>query len=346
MPDLSQLGLVWLIALFLAGAVLVWFAGARLSSLASEISDRTGLGNAVIGVILLGGATSLPEIATSGVATLSGNPGMAVNNLLGGVAFQVVVLAFADLYVGKGALTTMLPTPRVMLNAVVTIMLLVLALIGVTIGDIAIVPGALGLFPVLIVIAYIAGLWLLGQRGSGGGWKPDRARTPPTRDAGRSDLSNTRLAVFSLLTALAILVGGTIVTLSAEAIAGQTGIDPGIAGLTFVAVATSLPEISTAVGAVRLGKAELAIGDVLGGNMFDIALILLVDGLYTGGLILREADAASTVMALTAIFLTGLLLLGMIERRDRAVLRMGYDMIAILLCYSAAIVAIVAGGVV
>ncbi|KZX87330.1 hypothetical protein A3726_26210 [Erythrobacter sp. HI0037] len=118
--SLAGLSLFALVPLFLTGAVLVWFAGARLAGYADTISQRSGIGQATIGVILLGAVTSLPEITTTSVAVISDNPRMAVNNLVGGVAFQVVVIALADLFVGKDALTSMVPGPRVMLNAAVS----------------------------------------------------------------------------------------------------------------------------------------------------------------------------------------------------------------------------------
>lgn len=343
MPDIASLGLAILIPVFLGAALVVWFAGARLANLASEIADRTGLNQAIIGVILLGGATSLPEISTSGVATLAGNPGMAVNNLLGGVAFQVVVLAIADLFVGRGALTTMIPGPRVMSNAVISILLLALASIGATSGDISLPFVQMGAFPILIAICYVGSLWLLGGKSAASGWSPVEPIKDVQEEKRHDEISFTSLFIRSALAAVAILVAGTILTLSAEAIAGDLGIDLGIAGLTFLAVATSLPEISTAITAARLKRAEMVIGDVLGGNMFDIMLLVFVDGLYTGGIALQQADRSSIVMALTAIFLTGLLLLGLIERRDRAAMRMGYDMIAILVTYISATTAIVMG---
>lgn len=343
MPDLASLGLTILVPVFLVAALVVWFAGTRLTNLAAEIADRTGLNQAIIGVILLGGATSLPEISTSSVATLAGKPGMAVNNLLGGVAFQIVVLAIADQFVGRSALTALVPGPKVMLNAVISILLLALATIGATSGDIALPFANIGLFPILIAICYAGSLWLLGREGAASRWKPVEPLEPAPQDESGVYLPLRSLFIHGALAAAAIIGAGTMLVLSAEGIAGDLGIDLGIAGLTFLAVATSLPELSTAIQATRLKKPELAIGDVLGGNMFSITLILLVDVLYTGGVALNEVSQPTVIMALTGIFLTALLLLGLIERRDKAVLRMGYDMIAILVTYSLATTAIVMG---
>lgn len=340
---MEALSLPVLIAIFILAAMIVWQAGARLATYASEISDRTGMSQAVIGVLLLGGATSLPEIATSSVATLAGNANMAVNNLLGGVAFQLVVLALADMVVGRGALTSMVPGPRVLISSTVCIVLLALTSVGVMVNDWPLPFAQIGLFPLLIAATYCGGLWLLHQEGATTGWRVTDPDQLPDELESQVGLTTRKLTVLSLFAAALILAGGTALTLSAEAIAGNLGIDLGIAGLTFLAVATSLPEISTAIAAVRLRQAELAIGDVLGGNMFDIALLLLVDILHTGGLALQEVDRSSLAMAQIGILLTGLLLLGLIERRDKAVLRVGYDMATVVVIYLFGVLLIIFG---
>ncbi|WP_338445115.1 hypothetical protein V5F89_07915 [Pelagerythrobacter marensis] len=343
MPDLTALPIGWLAMLFLAGAAIVWFAGARLARYADEVSHRSGIEQAVIGVLLLGAITSLPEISTTTVATLSGNPAMAVNNLLGGIAFQVVVIALADLFVGKSALTSMVPGTRTILNAGISIVLLVLAAIGVMIGDWELPLGSVGFFPVLIAVVYAICLSQLNREVAAGGWVPATESRVERQALDRPEIGNARLGLAVALAALAIFAGGTVVTLSAEGLAEQTGTDTGIVGLTLLAVATSLPELSTAIAAVRLRRAELAIGDILGGNMFDVVLILLIDVLDGGPPVLQQVDRASMTMALIGVLLTALIMIGLVERRDKARLRMGYDSIAVLVVYAAGITAILSG---
>ena len=170
--SLAGLSLSALVPLFLAGAVLVWFAGARLAGYADTISQLSGIGQATLGGILLGAVTSLPETTTTSVAVISDNPRMAVNNLVGGVAFQVVVIALADLFVDKNALTSMVPGPRVMLIAAVSIVLLVLVALGVMVGDWELWGIGVDFFPVLIATIYLLCLWRLGRSVSSRGWTP------------------------------------------------------------------------------------------------------------------------------------------------------------------------------
>ena len=330
-----------LAAIFVAGSAVVWFAGARLAGYATLISKRTGLGRAVVGVVLLGFVTSLPEVATSITASARGDASLAVNNLLGGVAFQVVVLAIADAVIGTQALTGLIPRPKVMLLAVFSMMMLAMAVIGAVIGDPAI--GPVGLFPVLLLLLYAAGVWATKGESGETGWVAAETRSDPTHEPS-PDISNMKLALFTLGAALIILAAGFVLTRCAEGIADRTGLDSGLVGLSLLAIATSLPELSTTITAVRLRQTEMAIGDVLGGNMFDTMLILLVDLVYAGPPVLGQVDPLSATAALLGLLMTALFLIGMIERKDRSILRMGYDSLAVLVTYGVGMALILLAG--
>lgn len=343
MPDIAQLSLPLLVLAFLAGAALVWMAGTKLARYANEIAERTGIGQVTIGLVLLGAVTSLPEISTSSVATLTGNSDMAVNNLIGSASFQLVVLAICDLFVGRSALTTMVPGPRTILNGAASVVLLVLVAIGVMVGDWELPFGSVGLFPLLILATYLLCIWQLSRPHAVSGWKPVEAMEDDLPELDRSEMSNMRLGLLTAFAGAVILAGGTLLTLAAEGIAENTGTSTAVMGLTLLAAATSLPELSTAIAAARMRRAELAIGDIMGGNMFNTALIVLVDGLDRGGLVLRQVDRTAMTAALIAILLTMLYLIGLVERRNKSFLRMGYDSIAVLVVYAAGIAAILGG---
>jgi len=102
---LSEQSFVMLfLAVGMAGA-LVWYAGARLVALVDDIAERTGIGQAFAGMLLLGGITSLPELATASSASLAGNPLLSINDLLGTSSINILLLAAGDMIYGKGPLT-------------------------------------------------------------------------------------------------------------------------------------------------------------------------------------------------------------------------------------------------
>ncbi|GAA4467964.1 hypothetical protein [Novipirellula rosea] len=102
MPQFNELSLPTNLLIFAFGAVLVWIAGTKLSNYVDLFADRTGLGKAFAGALLLGGATSLPELATTLTASYSGSAELAGTNLLGGVMMQIAVLALIDAFVLRG----------------------------------------------------------------------------------------------------------------------------------------------------------------------------------------------------------------------------------------------------
>ncbi|MFB0612824.1 sodium:calcium antiporter [Aurantiacibacter poecillastricola] len=342
MPDFTAMSLPALAAWFAAAAVAVYFLGKQLARYADLIAQRSGLGHAVIGVVMLGAITSLPEIATSGTAALRGESDMAVNNLLGSVAVQLVALALVDLVYGGRAVTSRVTSASVMANAQLAIIMLGIIAFGVVVGEFAIPFLGIGVFALLTMLAYLFGAWLL-SRCDDNGWRPGRFPATDSELSEGSEISGLSLGLRTFAAGAAIMAAGTVLTLSAEGIAETTGTGGGIVGLTLLAAATSLPEFSTALAAMRLGRAGLAIGDVLGGNMFDTSLILLVDVLHPRGPVLTMVEPASMAAAILALMLTAIYCTGMIARRGIVVARMGLDSWAVLVVYGLGMWAILAG---
>jgi cation:H+ antiporter len=335
---MAALPLWALFAVFAAGAALVWAAGTRLAGYAVTIAERTGISGAVVGVILLGLITSLPEVATAGTAALGGNADLAVNNLLGGVAFQIMVIAAADIALRRRAITSTLPNPAVMLQAVLCIVILTVALAGTIAGDTALF--GIGLWSGGLVLIYLFGMALLHRAGSDRSWVPppgrfSRPREEAAEEGAAKRSSNLKLGLLTLGAALVILASGSVLTLTAEAIAEETGIGSQMIGLVLLAFATSLPELSSAIGAVRLRQPGMAMGDVFGGNIADVALIALVDAFYGGPPVLNSVNAFSSLAALLGILLTAIYLAGMLRRQDKQAGRLGYDSLAVIAVYAA-----------
>lgn len=329
MIDFAGLPLWGLIALFAVSAGAVWAAGTRLAYYADAIARRTGIGSAALGVLLLGGITSSPEIAVAGSAAVTGNAALAVNNLLGGFAMQVVVLAIADAIIRKGALTRAVPDPIVLLQGTLGILLTALVAAGITVGDIALF-GA-GVWSWGLFAAFLLSLRLVVRSEGHPAWQV--IGQPPAPDVGQEEKPAERSA-FGLysrtaLAGLVIFAMGYVLARSGESIAEQTGLGQSFFGAVFVAIATSLPEISTVIAAVRLKRYVMAVSDIFGTNLFDIALIFLVDLAYAGEPVLNTVGPFSVLAAMIGIVVTGLYMAGLIERRDRTVFGVGLDSIAV-----------------
>lgn len=325
-------------AIFAAAAVVVWRAGTRLARHADRIAELTGLGRAMLGILLLGGVTSLPEMAVGVSATLAGSPQLSVNDVLGSAAINVVILAVADAVYGRRALTSTPGAPDVMLQGALSIVLLSLVVGAVTAGDVLI--GGIGAWSWLILASYLGAIWVLSKSQCLRSWvprgKPAQAPAPPA-DASGEAVSLRRLLMQTAATGAAILAAGFLLARSGEALAEQTGLGISFFGAVLLGFSTSLPEVSTVLAAVRLKRYEMAMADVFGTNLFNVTIIVAVDALHPGDPVLVEAGRFASFGALLAIVLTAVYLIGMIERRDRTVLRMGTDSLLALACYAAGV---------
>lgn len=197
--------------LFAVLAVAVWIAGTRLGRCARDIAERTHAGQAFIGTLLLGGVASLPEAAMACSAAVLGNQRLAVNVLLGGIVFSVLVLAIADLVTGVEPLSSDVKHPVILLQGAFVVLLLVVAAAAIVTGDVKV---------------WLAGAWTTGLAALGtvlllvirrrqrlDPWRPEPSRV---RDAGSGAEPETpartasppRLAVEALVSAATILCAG------------------------------------------------------------------------------------------------------------------------------------------
>lgn len=323
-------------AIFVGAAIAVWFAGAKLARAADALAGKTGIGREFLGILLLGGVTSLPELAVATTATLQGAPVLSINDVIGSAAVNVVVLAVADAVSGRGALTATQGSPILMLQGVLGMLLLALVAASALTGDVVFAGASVWSWIMLAV--YLASIRLLSDPHAARAWKAVDSKKHAAREErdGDSDAGSQSLSplIWKLAAAgVVILVAGFLLACTGDALSTQTGLGGSFFGVVFLALATSLPEWSTVIAAVRLGRHEMAIADVFGTNLFNVTIIVLVDVLHPGPPVMLEAGRFAGFGALLALALTAFFILGMLERRNRTVLRMGFDSIAVLAAY-------------
>ena len=345
--DFAQYPLLVNATIFVIAGGLVWYAGTKLSGYVDLIADRTGIGEAFAGALLLGGATSLPELATTLTASFSGAAQMAGTNLIGGVVMQIAVLAIIDAIALRGKpLTLFSPRSSILMTGVMLIALTALATAAVSTGEIASVAGV-GLWPILLFGAYLLSLRVIYRYEGNSRWEPTGGVAQPPesardlKDAQHEHYAQTSTRMLAVLFAAAsamVLVGGFFVARTGEAIAEQTGLGQNLVGATLVALATSLPEVSTTYSAVRFGAYSMAAANILGTNSMEIALFLPAELAYRDGTIMDQLDPSAAFLAAIGIVVTSLYLWGILERRDRTFLGMGIDSAAVLTVYVLALV--------
>ncbi|MEA3003699.1 MAG: cation:H+ antiporter [Sphingomonadales bacterium] len=338
-----------LVAIFLASAAIIWVAGVRLSEATDILSDRFGFGEAMGGMILLAIATNLPEIAITASAAWSGDLGVAVGNILGGIAIQTVVLVILDAFGMKDErpLTYRAASLTLVIEGLLVIAVLIVAIAATQLPASLIV---LRLTPdsLLIALFWAAGIWLIARANRGLPWHDASGSAPDTQvkpkghsKAGGSAKQATAkaVAVFGI-GAAATLVAGVTIEASGSALADHIGMSGVLFGATFLAAATALPELSTGLASTRLKDYQLAISDIFGGNAFLPVLFLLAT-MISGKAVLPHAQATDIYLAALGILLTCVYTAGLIFRPGRRVLGMGIDSLAVLLLYGIGIVGLV-----
>ena len=338
--DLAALPLWGLLLVFAAAGAAVWAAGTRLSRYVDGLARETGLGKAFSGMLLLGGITSLPEVAAVSTSAALGNAPLAVNNLIGTASVNLLLLAVADIVYGRGALTAVAATPATLMQGVLSMFLMTVVASLATVGDVAIL--GVGAGTTLLLLGCVAALWIASAFEQRHVWevvrREDERDEPGPGKPGAGDRLHywplRKLVAATAAAALVILLAGYFLSTSADAIAGRTGLEAGMVGFLLVGFATSLPEISAMTSAIRMGAYDMAVGDIFGTNLFNIAIIFLADAVYAGAPVMALSGRFEAMGAMIAILLTGAFVVGLLDRRRRAVLRMGYDSIGALLLFA------------
>ncbi len=336
MPGLpADLTLPALVVLFgLSGAAVV-AAGVVLARNGDAIAERTGLGGFLVGMLLLAGATSLPEIATDVSAALADAPDLAVGDLFGSSMANMAILAIVDLaYRGRVWARVGLDQARL---AAVAIGLTAIALLGILVpGSPAI--GWVGLPTVVIVAGYLAAAtWMRRSRGKGrpardvsGEWiAPVGVRVPAM-----ASLTLRQIGARFGLAAAVVLLAAPVVALSAKGIADETGIGQSVVGVFLLAATTSLPELVGSFTALRIGAHDLAVGNLFGSNAFNMVALLAADVAYVRGPILAAVSPADAVAGVGAILLMALALAAVVHGTEMRIRRLEPDAVVILLAYA------------
>ena len=250
------------ILLLLVGIVCVLKSADLLANGAVGLATKLGVSQMVIGLTIVAIGTSMPEFFVSLVSAVHGTPDLAVGNIVGSNIFNSLLI------VGVAALVAPIAIQQVTVKKDIPIAVLAsIMLMAMTLDDTISRVDALLLFSV-----FIAFIWIT-FRGARSNVQEKESSEQPV-GAGK--------ALFLLLVGLVgLLLGSNIFVDNASALAHSWGISDAVIGLTIVAGGTSLPELATSVVAARKGDSGIAIGNVLGSNVFNILMILGVTGLIT-----------------------------------------------------------------
>jgi cation:H+ antiporter len=306
--------LIWL--KFAIALLIILFAGTRLARYGDAIAEKTGLGRLWIGLILLAAITSVPELATGiSAVALVGDPDLAIGALFGSNIFNLAILALIDTVHPYTPLLSLVSS-RQMLVAFGGILLIGVAGLGVLAGEILspLTLGWLGASSIVIILLY---LWLVRTMFRREHREQNQRPSEPESPALYQDMSHRGVWLKFALASAAVIGAGIWVSFLGDEIAAVTGWDTSFVGSLFLAVSTSMPELVVTFAALRLGAYDLAIADILGSNMFNMAIILPIDIFYTQQAVLSAASSVHLITAAVGIVMTLVVIIGMRLKRKR-----------------------------
>lgn len=334
---------------FAAAALVITVAGIRLAAESEELARRTGLGQALFGAVFLGASTSLSGLTTTVVAAANGHPELATSNAIGGIAAQTVFLVVADVAYRKSNLEHAAATLGTLLQTGLLIILLSLPLVASGFAGLSV----LGVHPVSLamVAAYVFGIRLMSGSKLEPMWSPQVTALTASEN-GKDDETGDRRGTASVwasfaMLALAIAVAGYGMAIAGPEIAQRTGLSQSFVGAYFTAIATSIPELVTAIAAVRRGAVNLAVGDIVGGNCFDVLFLAAADVAYREGPLFAVMARDSRFLLALTILLTAILQLGLLRREKHGLGNIGFESVLVLLAYlgAACVLALHGGGI-
>jgi cation:H+ antiporter len=324
---------------FALAAAVVAGAGVFLTRFADRISDLTGMGRSLAGLILLASATSLPELTVDCNAAIIGAPNIAVGDLLGSSLFNLLILGCIDLVHRSKSRMLSATSAAHALSAIVSMVLTSLVglfimlstgvgVLGVGIGPLVIWGVYLLSVRVIFVDQRLAAIAATGEAAA------ELAEEPsPTEAAGAAAW---RAIAGYAACATVILLAGRFLAVTADKLAEATGLGGTFTGTSLVALSTSLPEMVTTITAVRMGAFDMAVGNIFGSNCFNASILWIVDAFYRPGAILSAVEPVHMITAWAVVIITGTATMGLLYRTEKRIWLIEPDaLLVVLLCLGA-----------
>ncbi len=309
-------------------AALIGRAGYSLSQSAESLADAHGWGRGWVGLALLATVTSLPELA-SGVSavTMIDAPNLAVGNALGACVINLLFLVVVDTLQRHQPMYRAASATH-LLSAGFGVVMLGFVAMSLLIGARAPNVLHLGLYSPILLVMYLVTLQCVHRHEH-----QETSTSQRTRGPEHADRVTREWRRFTLC-ALVVLGAGSWLPSAADELARELGLSRSFVGTVMMAVITTLPEMAVTLGALRLGALDLAIGNLLGSSLFNVTILAVDDALYVRGPLLADVAAVHAGTAVTAMVMTGLVIVGLVLRPQGRLLRvMSWISVALVATY-------------
>ncbi|MCO4753591.1 MAG: hypothetical protein KC478_03875 [Bacteriovoracaceae bacterium] len=326
----------WPISYSIAGMVIsvigLLTVGIKLVTYADAIADRFHLGEALVGGLFLGAITSLSGSIVSGLSAYNGFYSMAISNCLGGIAAQTSFLIIADITYRNVNLEHAAASLPNLLSCNLLIGLIALSFLGYAIP----VPEGFFFHPVsaVMVVFYLFGLKWLQETYKNPLWIPKRTKETKLDEPKYDNVEKTQTIVIKFIAAASVVaILGYVITKSAESLVFLTGLPQNITGAFLTAIITSLPELVVSLSAVRQGALTMAVANILGGNTFDVLMLVLADGLSFEETIYVHYGKEELFLGFVIVLMTAVISIALARREKQGIGDIGFEGVTILGLY-------------
>ena len=305
---------VALLQFFLCSAGLT-VAGIYLTKNAEIIGENTRLGSALAGMILLAGATSLPELAIGLVAAWKDLPNVVAGGVFGSNLFNLGILGVVDLmFRSRGRMLSRSSAAHA-LSGCISMTLVATAALGILAKD-QVQMGGLSISALALIGVYVMGIRFVYydaqyQKAA------EQSPTETERPAGKRPTQALKAAYWRYFGAAAVIFFlAPFITSAAESIANLSGLGESFVGTSFVGMASSMPELITTITALKAGSVALAVGNIFGSNSFNMVIFAVSDLAYQGSLAAASA-AVHGVTALAVIIVSTVVIVGQLYHVEK-----------------------------
>jgi len=321
--------LIWI--QFTICACFIVFSGAKLSLYGDVIANKTGISGSWIGLILLASVTSLPELII-GISslTLADVPNIAVGDVFGSCVFNLTILIVLD-FLLRGESLYRRASHSHILSAGFGVVLIGFAGLNVLLNDKTMVfnIGHIGAYTPVIILLYLIAMRavFVHERAQLRDFVEEIADRYPTITLRQASFRYALAAVF-------IIAAGTYIPFVSAQLAEAMGWHETFVGTIFVAAVTSLPELTVTIAALRIGALDMAIANLLGSNLFNIAILAFDDLIFLKGSLLSHISPMHAFSALSAVIMTGVVIIGLVYRPNtRLFMSVGWISLSLFTLY-------------
>ena len=296
---------------FLIATTVIVVTGSRLSKYGDIMSDMLGWGKMFMGLILMASVTSMPELMNgiSSVVILDA-PDLAVGDIVGSCAFNILIISIMDFFYDHKKPLTSVAQPGHIIAASFGIVLLCLVAFAILMPNFFGTILWIGEFSILFLVFYLVAIRVIFLYD-----KKENNHREVRKDTYTLNLKQVILRY--TLNAVILMGAAMLLPYFGEHLAEASGLGQSFFSTLFIAASTSLPEVVVCIAAIRMGTIDLAIGNIFGSNIFNIAILALDDIMYTKGPIFQFTSPNHIIPVLGTIIITAIGIIGIVFKEEK-----------------------------